>query len=562
MANSVTSVGSAVGAANAGADAIDAQNVDVAELMRQQTSLGQQIAKSGDETAVAANLVYTQKAQGELAVQTASVATARAMGGDIRDTKTDLITPLTSRLRDLDAQSEAAYDDYTKRNETNFFDNPMAWFGNHVMGGTEAARKKYADIATKFNNTNARLEGVLKGTQEGQIAARASETTLSQESIEAGAKVAAFEYTKAADLARWNMLGANLAGIKELREGNYAAVQLRLKAWDEQRAAEVFGMEQSRFAMAKKEFEDKQGEKNLVQSAFTAGLAALDKKMPDGMNLERVWQLSKTKEGNAEIGAILAIGIHSMSTMDPRTKTPDIRFGATTGDVVFNLLSTQTELSDNNRYKEGTETAMMIWNDLTPKAGLNRKDHEAVKAKIDEATKLYLETALPNNEGNSKSPFRDHGFSAALADTPTLANTTFWKTVIAPIAVKQDTMSAADITKLAYNEVKAGKMKIEEAANGLSQYYQTVRLSNSLYAKASGLGIQEKFNAKALSGKVVDLSDPTVTRREIVEQYARETEAKDVVTDYLAQQRAQSLQPGKPVAMGQKNRDTNKGAFE
>lgn len=496
MSDSVQPV---LGAIQAQQGATQQSSIDVAGLLNQQAGIESNLNAEATATADAAGLVATTKNRAALDAQNMSLRIASAVGANMDDTSTEAITDLTNTMRDSYATWKQQKDDYTKQASANFFDDPLQWMGAKLLGGEEKARVQMNSTADSFNAANDRLDQVIKAGTAGAVLATAISKPVTEASIAASAQVAKFQYDQVATQAAYNTLGSNIAAIKELNTGQIDALNLRIKGWELQNQAETTALQRANLNLALEAKQDQQQGEALFSQAYVRGMAAYGNAMPDDVTVKKAMLYYKmSPQGKAELQPIIDRGLSSIFNNGAVT------FGSTPGSAFLNLSKAPSNFNDTNPNTPVAKYLVGIAQQLP--AGVRLDKPAEVQQAID--TRVTQDSLSRNANAESSSLSSDKGFKATITANPTLTATPFYQTVLAPIAASgADKLDAATMFNLGAKAVADGKLTIEQARDGMAQYYKTVVAANNLITVPWGIPKQTGYNAKVSSGVFAGTTD-------------------------------------------------------
>lgn len=478
-------------ATNAGAEKQTA--IDVSGLINQQAGLQSNLYVEAQNASDAAALISTTKDRATLDAQNAASKTAQLVGGDVSDTKTEVISGLANTMRDSYTQWQQDQAEYKRQSQASFFDDPFQWINSKLMGGEEQARTTLNNTAETYNAAESRLDGVLKETTEGAIAARALERPITEATISASAQLARFTYDKIATDAATTVLQSNIAAIKELQAGNTAAINERIKGFEVANQAAQLDMRTKEFNIIMQNKQDELTAQNLMKTAYVRGLVARGLPAPSEDDLGKIMLLYKNKVGANEIQPIIDSGLYSLYT------SGGIHFGNTPGQALLNISTGPSNFNDNNENTRLMKFLVDVGSNLPAQYNKN-KPAEIVQG-VNDVVGSYTKSWSANAESD-KSLYKDQGFKTTLTANPTLKTTPFYNQVLAPIVTAGgDNLTANEMNSLATKAVADGKLTIEEARDGITKYYQTVISNNNrLLVSTANIDKQTGYMARNGSG--------------------------------------------------------------
>lgn len=202
-------------------DAITAANKEIGSLsaVRAQAVVDAADAEATEKTVAAV---------GEMKSQQATLKAATVIGTNTDDIS-ELITSLGMKSRESFDAAAKAREEYFKKKNTSFFDSPLEYISNELLGGTNSAANEYNRHALEYNATTERLKEIADLTSAHALAQKAIRQTINAGSIEAmQVQIAKKAIGDAAQIKQQNLV-YNIQGMEAVVRMNAAQLDSYFK---------------------------------------------------------------------------------------------------------------------------------------------------------------------------------------------------------------------------------------------------------------------------------------------------------------------------------------------
>lgn len=475
-------------------------------LFNQQAASSAKLSDEASAVAEAARISTTELGTLQLNNEIALRAGADVLGGNIQNKAAEQISGLASEQEETRGQMKMALGEYRKNVDASFFDDPIRWIHANVFGGTEQSATSYNAVATQYNESKARLATVLAQTSQQAANQRALQFTTTDAAISADARVKAFQYLEAAARADYNKLGSDIGGVRALATGGANALNMRVKAFDEARAAEDQSMRKQQFDEYMKEAGEKDSARSLMDNVIKAGFASYKLAIPDEASTSSIRLAMNTPEGKAKFQHIFDAGMYKVFQTDPASAP--VSFGQDAYSAIKGIMTINSRLENDPTVGE-YKPRIQYLKDVYATTSNNKLLDE--KKRPDEFHAAYLDTIKRDatnwgqNAEAGKQTMDSPGFAAILQGNPQLAKSAFVTQIIGPMQTSgQVTMPAEQIMRATAQAMKEKKLTVEEAANGVSEYFGTALAWNNKANFAFALPYQTQYKARVgLGGSTV-----------------------------------------------------------
>jgi len=466
-----------------------------------------------DTAAADASTVAMTEGVARLQSQKQALQAATLLGTNMQDVASERITGLTRTMREEYDQAAVAREDLLKRRGNTFFNDPMQWIGDNVLGGLEQSVAKYDLHAMKYNAAEENLTKITQLTTESATAARAIEQKLSESSVGAAARIAAYQFNTDALKYESASLGADVEALKAIQAGDTAAMEARLKVWgiekDEQQlklARESASRQQQQLNIFMAEHKEKAEAKKSMENVIRAGMSVYGLPTDKAENISRLAILYNTPEGKKQLSELIDAGYR-------RLTTGEVVMGRTPAEAFDAIRKINPGYTEDQMFAPGIKYIV----DVQGKVALNKlidpKNKEAVAAALNQVVATDVRVWTTDAEAKG-SLYSDTGLKATIeAGKDVLTNTALYQKVLGPqMLAGVDKISAAEMIGRVTAAIKAKEITQAEASKGLQQYYKTVVYSNAVRNHALGIPPQASYTVSVGSGifggESYDLSKP------------------------------------------------------
>lgn len=510
------------------AQAAVAQSVEASKKKQENAAKAESIAAevsstlktiSGDVAIVTA----TQNAA-QLKMQAQNSQIARAAGID-PETGANILVDTVTKLRKSNAETEAALNDYRKKNETSFLDNPIDWVVAQVtlpmaeakLEGAAKSSALYADQLTKVNQT---LQNSFQTTEK----LKESMTTASAESA---TRVAAATTLIESQKYALESLKYNTQGIQEAQNATQEQLSYLYNSFNAQKAEQQLKLAQESGALARARFDfektfrqdqldaKKEGKvlDEVVKAKFNAGRAALGMKPLEGP--EALFALNKMKTGaGGDVQTYYEIGDKLMSTGTGY-------LGNTPAEAVKTLQTTPNNLPDIKKETKALLEAAL--GALQQAKNIDHKDKIAVDGFINKFVNDQIGLQYRSIVPGSDNMF-DVGDLSSHLTLPAIKDLPVTQKVLAPLAASGVALNDPKIVLgLLQKSIKDATLTTSEVA-GIATVYQKANLINQAARDFKSFGIippnaGKNYNAKvSMFGAPLDMTNPSAVQRWIAKE--------------------------------------------
>jgi hypothetical protein len=467
---------------------------DLAEIATRQSALAAKTADMVRDTAAAAGTAATEKAIATNLEQARIAKQATALGTNMDAGVADITTALAPVMEQEFNKADRARIEYYRAQQISFFDDPLAWIGNNLLGGLEQKAAKYNEHATGYNAAANRIAEANALTTAAATAQRNIGTPVSDAAIAAGAKVAASQFLVQAAEFDYKALTASAEYLKAVQEGDKAAIDAKLKIWQigseesrMQMARESHALELKRFNMMAAEYAEKKEAQQMVDTIITKGMGVMGLPAPDSATLKRLGLLYKTPDGQKQLAEIIQAGII-------KDRTGDTVLGVTPSDALNTVLKVNPQAKNMGEIKPAVEYLNSVRGKLDP-LKTDMKNPKLVAEAIDAAVRQDIKNWSVNAE-QAGSLYKSPGL-ASVSDQAAVKATVLFEKVLGPMkATGVQDVTPSNLVAQAATAAANGIISQQEAAAGIATYYQTAAQLNAARNHAVGISPQKNYMAK------------------------------------------------------------------
>lgn len=515
----------------AGAQSFIRTSVESAQ--KQQSNL-EQMGKIAREVASTYNIVAQDLAvvkateqAAELKVQAEKAKIARAAGVDPVAGANELVT-LMEKQRAANKETEAALTEYRKKNEANFFDNPIDYVVAQItlpaaeakLQGAASSSKLYQEQLTGLNNT---LQNSFQTTEKLKESVTAT-------SAEAATRVAAAQAVINAQQSSLEVLKYNNLGIEAAQSASKDQLQAMYTVFNAQKSEQQLKLALNSQALDLERFNWQKAERAEAAAAKKEG-KDLDESLVGKINMSRSSLGLPTISGLEAKSAVQLLKSGASKELAYHYEngnrilaTGQATVGATPAESVEVLSQIPNNLPDIRKETSQVLSAAMEALAQAEKGG--KKDKKAADAFVNkfvtEAIAEQYNTIVPNSQnlfdvGDLKSYLTLSG----IAELPVVSK------FLAPAAAAGQPLNDPKLVLgFMQDAIKKGTLTTSEIS-GLATVYQKANLINQSARGFVGFGIVppnagRNYNARISQfGKPVDMTDPVAVQTYISRELAK-----------------------------------------
>lgn len=477
-------------------------------------------------------LVAATKNAADLKVQAENSRIARAAGID-PETGANILVDTVTKLRQSNAETEAALKEYRKKNESSFLDNPISWVADQITLPIAEAKLKgaaeqsalYADQLTKVNAT---LQNSFQTTEK----LKESMTTAS---AEAATRVATAQSLIESKKFALEALKYNTQGIQEAQNATQEQLSYLYNAFNAQKAEQQLILAQESGALARKRFNsddavrqemlDAKNDAKVMEAAVRAkiniGLELMGMKPLEGP--EAQFAVNKMKSGaGGDVQTYYELG-------DRAASLGHVSYGNTPAEAMRTLQTTASNLPDIKKETSAVLSAAM--QALQQNKAIDHKDKTAVDGFINKFVKDAIAGQYATIIPNSQNLF-DVGDLSSYLTLSEIKDLPVTQKVLAPLAaagVKLD--DPRMVLGFMKKAVRDGSPTLSQIGD-LSIVYRKANLINQAARDFRAFSMILPNNGKNYFAKVstfgnpVDMTDPTAIQNYLSKELAREMSSK------------------------------------
>lgn len=501
------------------AQAAVAQSIESAKRKQENAAKGAAIATELSDTLkiVAGDVavVAATKNAADLKVQAENSRIARAAGID-PEVGANILVDTVAKLRQSNAETEANLKVYRAKNESSFFDNPLAWVADQVtlplaeerLKGSMQQSALYSDQLVKVNNT----------LQESFQTTEKLKESINTASAAAATRVAAAEALITSKKYELDSLRYNLSGIEAAQNATVEQMNATYNVFNAKKSEEQLRMSQEAHDLSKERFEAETRarqdtiaatgtDKTIAEATFikvNLGRAAMGMKPLDAKEMQ--YTLAKMRSGaGGDAQTYYEVG-------DKLASTEQTHFGNSPAGALRTLISTPHELPDIQKDVEALLGEAMKALQANPR-GVS-KDQATNDAFVNNFVNEQISAQYANVVPGSGNLF-DVGDLSQYLTLSAIKGLPVVTKLLAPLAssgVKLDQPKI--IMGLLQKAVKDGTLTVPELA-GISNVYRkandVAQATHNFRAFNIVLPNNGKnYNVKLSTfGNAVDLADPT-----------------------------------------------------
>ncbi len=507
------------------------QSIESAKQKQANAAKGEAIATELSNTlkVVAGDvaLVAATKNAADLKVQAENSRIARAAGID-PETGANILVDTVTKLRQSNAETEAALKEYRKKNESSFLDNPISWVADQItlpiaeakLKGSAEQSALYADQLTKVNAT---LQNSFQTTEK----LKESMTTAS---ADAATRVATAQSLIESKKFALEALKYNTQGIQEAQNATQEQLSYLYNAFNAQKAEQQLILAQESGALASERFDfdsamrqemlDAKKDAKVMDDAVLAkinvGRASMGMKPLEGP--EAQFALAKMKSGaGGDVQTYYELGDRAVSL-------GHVSYGNTPAEAMRTLQTTASNLPDIK--KETSEVLSAAMQALQQ----NKIDHKD-KTAVDGFVNKFVEDAIAGQYAtiipNSQNMF-DVGDLSSYLTLSAIKELPVTQKVLAPLAASGVALNDPKmVLGFMQKAVKDGTLTTSQIAD-LATVYRKANLINQAARDFRSFGITPPNNGKNYFAKVstfggpVDMADPSAIQNRLSKELARE----------------------------------------
>ena len=511
---------------------------DLADIATKQSELLTAARDRVRDTAAAAGRVTTDEAIAANLIQARTAKAATLLGTNMETGVADIITSLAPVMEKEYNEADKARIEYYKAQQTSFFDDPLGWIGNNLLGGLEQKASKYNEHATGYNAAAERIAEANALTTAAAQAQRNIGTPIQDSTIADKSRLAAAQFLVQADEFEYKSLTASADYLRAVQNGEKEVIDAKLKIWQigseetrMQMARQSHDLELKRFQMMAAEYAEKKEAQAMVDTIITKGMGVMGLPAPDSATLKRLGMLYKTPEGQKQLAEIIQAGII-------KDRTGDTVLGITPSDALNTILKVNPQAKNMGETIPAIEYLMGVRQKIDPNK-VDIKKPAAVAEAIDTSVRQDIKNWSSNAEA-AGSLYKSPGL-AVVSEAAPVKSTTFFAKVLGPqkVAGVQD-ITPSDMVARAMSSVNAGELSIEDARAGIATYYKTAAQLNAARNHAVGIAPQKNYMAKisgsgTITDTVYDLTKPEQVTAALLSWQVRNTRGTPYLGDFGAE---------------------------
>lgn len=427
--------------------------------------------------------------------QDAMQASMKKLEGDVQDPtslKAKSLEEFVIRSKEASAQLE----EIKQKKSVGFFDNPLEFINNQM--DMPKLVENYNLTATQGNAALSTVNAIDTTLTNEAAAAKATMRTLTDGSIAAQTRMAANQYTLAANEAEYKALGSQISANQVIDHGSATQVQALMESYKITQDAKSMEIREQELQISKARLEEYiQGKKDtadgkaLLRKQLTLGMAALGMPNPSDGRLNELEVLYKTPEGRKQLDTILSRGAAYL--VEGRATTGD-----TPADSYYNLARVGTAGLKGKELEPVVTELNKVVQDI-------KKSHPDFDIRKPELAKPIVNEAVADAAKRwNNDPENSALFKAPPVETMALndyvKNTKWFQTLLAPSVVAAQKaggnvppVSASVLYQQTIDAINDGKLSVEEGIGGLATYYKIATMKNTIKVAPVGMPKQTGY---------------------------------------------------------------------